>query len=126
MPRFEDDPDIRAYAASAIKELEALKKRCENEQNGMPIDIANDVVASFSSGLGAGDRGADERDGADALLAVVGGDQGRVEAAQRFYGGLFGWEFDAGPTQLGPYVRALRDGHPVLLDSGVFSMKGRF
>lgn len=47
MPRFNDDPDIRAYAASAIKELEALKKRCEHEPNGMPIDIANDVVAAF-------------------------------------------------------------------------------
>lgn len=30
MPHFADDPDIRAYAASAIKELEALKKRWEN------------------------------------------------------------------------------------------------
>jgi hypothetical protein len=46
-PHFEEDPDIRVYAASAIKELEALKKRCELETNGMPIDIANDVVASF-------------------------------------------------------------------------------
>ncbi|WP_062214311.1 VOC family protein [Streptomyces sp. NBRC 109706] len=36
-----------------------------------------------------------------------------LTTAQRFYGELFGWEFDAGPTQLGPYVRALRDGHPV-------------
>ena len=47
MPRFDDDPDIRAYAASAIKELEALKKRCENEANSVPIDIVNDVVAAF-------------------------------------------------------------------------------
>ncbi|MDT0266214.1 VOC family protein [Streptomyces sp. DSM 44915] len=36
-----------------------------------------------------------------------------LTVAQRFYGELFGWEFDAGPAQLGPYVRALRDGHPV-------------
>ena len=36
-----------------------------------------------------------------------------VTVAQRFYGELFGWEFDSGPAQLGPYVRALRDGHPV-------------
>ncbi|RAO74373.1 uncharacterized protein BHQ10_010385 [Talaromyces amestolkiae] len=47
MPHFEDDPNIRAYAASAIKELKALKKRCENKQNSMPIDITNNVVASF-------------------------------------------------------------------------------
>lgn len=45
--RFEDDPDIRAYAASAIKELEALKNRCQAKTVGMPIEIANDVVASF-------------------------------------------------------------------------------
>ncbi|KAB8167910.1 VOC family protein [Streptomyces sp. 3MP-14] len=48
-----------------------------------------------------------------------------VSVAQRFYGELFGWEFDAGPAQLGPYVRALRDGHPVAglgeLASGVRS-----
>lgn len=36
-----------------------------------------------------------------------------LAASRRFYGGLFGWEFDEGPTQLGAYVRALRDGHPV-------------
>jgi hypothetical protein len=47
MPRFEEDPNIRAYAASAIEELEALKKRCETEKNGMPIEIAADVMTAF-------------------------------------------------------------------------------
>ncbi|MDN0197498.1 VOC family protein [Streptomyces sp. S.PNR 29] len=32
---------------------------------------------------------------------------------QDFYGALFGWEFQPGPQQLGPYVRALLDGHEV-------------
>jgi predicted enzyme related to lactoylglutathione lyase len=36
-----------------------------------------------------------------------------LAASQSFYGELFGWEFDEGPTQLGPYVRALREGYPV-------------
>ncbi|RKN06856.1 VOC family protein [Streptomyces radicis] len=36
-----------------------------------------------------------------------------LAASQEFYHGLFGWEFDEGPKQLGAYVRALRDGHPV-------------
>ncbi|MEU6181229.1 VOC family protein [Streptomyces coeruleorubidus] len=34
-------------------------------------------------------------------------------ATQEFYGTLFGWEFQPGPQQLGPYVRALLDGHDV-------------
>ncbi|MFI6207619.1 VOC family protein [Streptomyces sp. NPDC051041] len=34
-------------------------------------------------------------------------------AAQEFYGALFGWEFRAGPQRLGPYLRALLDGHEV-------------
>ncbi|MER5978835.1 VOC family protein [Streptomyces sp. NPDC001857] len=34
-------------------------------------------------------------------------------AAQEFYGELFGWEFRAGPRQLGPSVRALLDGREV-------------
>ncbi|MGW0370094.1 VOC family protein [Streptomyces coeruleorubidus] len=34
-------------------------------------------------------------------------------ATQEFYGTLFGWEFQPGPQQLGPYVRALLDGHEV-------------
>jgi predicted enzyme related to lactoylglutathione lyase len=34
-------------------------------------------------------------------------------ATQEFYGRLFGWEFQPGPQQLGPYVRALLDGHEV-------------
>jgi predicted enzyme related to lactoylglutathione lyase len=34
-------------------------------------------------------------------------------ATQEFYGALFGWEFQPGPRQLGPYVRALLDGHEV-------------
>ncbi|OON75111.1 VOC family protein [Streptomyces tsukubensis] len=37
----------------------------------------------------------------------------RPEASQAFYGALFGWEFQPGPQQLGPYVRALLDGHEV-------------
>ncbi|MET7452388.1 VOC family protein [Streptomyces sp. NPDC005574] len=36
-----------------------------------------------------------------------------LEATQDFYGSLFGWEFQPGPHQLGPYVRALLDGHEV-------------
>lgn len=36
-----------------------------------------------------------------------------LEASQRFYQALFGWEYQAGPQRLGPYVRALRDGRPV-------------
>ncbi|MFI7409763.1 VOC family protein [Streptomyces sp. NPDC049627] len=34
-------------------------------------------------------------------------------ATQEFYGALFGWEFQPGPQQLGPYVRALLDGREV-------------
>ncbi|MEU5366369.1 VOC family protein [Streptomyces sp. NPDC005925] len=36
-----------------------------------------------------------------------------VDATQEFYGALFGWEFQPGPQRLGPYVRALLDGHEV-------------
>ncbi|MFK4102539.1 VOC family protein [Streptomyces sp. NPDC019531] len=36
-----------------------------------------------------------------------------MAATQEFYGSLFGWEFVPGPQQLGPYVRALLDGHEV-------------
>ncbi|MGW2049087.1 VOC family protein [Streptomyces sp. NPDC001858] len=36
-----------------------------------------------------------------------------LTATQEFYGGLFGWEFQPGPHQLGPYVRALLDGQEV-------------
>jgi predicted enzyme related to lactoylglutathione lyase len=36
-----------------------------------------------------------------------------LAASQEFYHGLFDWEFEEGPSQLGPYVRALRDGYPV-------------
>ncbi|MFF8475080.1 VOC family protein [Streptomyces sp. NPDC015414] len=36
-----------------------------------------------------------------------------LAATERFYGALFGWEFRPGPRQLGPYVRALLDGHDV-------------
>ncbi|MGW0334229.1 VOC family protein [Streptomyces sp. NPDC003011] len=36
-----------------------------------------------------------------------------MAATQDFYGALFGWEFRPGPRQLGPYVRALLDGHDV-------------
>lgn len=36
-----------------------------------------------------------------------------LTAAQDFYGALFGWEFQPGPDQLGPYSRALLDGYEV-------------
>lgn len=36
-----------------------------------------------------------------------------LAATEDFYGALFGWEFQPGPQQLGPYVRALLDGHEV-------------
>lgn len=36
-----------------------------------------------------------------------------LAATQDFYRALFGWEFQPGPEQLGPYVRALLDGHEV-------------
>ncbi|MER6567701.1 VOC family protein [Streptomyces sp. NPDC001093] len=36
-----------------------------------------------------------------------------LDATEEFYGELFGWEFQPGPQQLGPYVRALLDGHEV-------------
>ncbi|MCX4642618.1 VOC family protein [Streptomyces sp. NPDC055059] len=36
-----------------------------------------------------------------------------MAATQEFYAALFGWEFRPGPQQLGPYVRALLDGHEV-------------
>ncbi|MET9385967.1 VOC family protein [Streptomyces sp. NPDC002928] len=36
-----------------------------------------------------------------------------LAATQDFYGQLFGWEFQPGPQQLGPYVRALLDGREV-------------
>lgn len=36
-----------------------------------------------------------------------------LTATQDFYGALFGWEFRPGPRQLGPYVRAVLDGHDV-------------
>ncbi|MFF3917453.1 VOC family protein [Streptomyces sp. NPDC001852] len=36
-----------------------------------------------------------------------------LAATEEFYGELFGWEFRPSPQQLGPYVRALLDGHEV-------------
>jgi uncharacterized protein len=36
-----------------------------------------------------------------------------LAGCQEFYRGLFGWEFTAGPRQLGPYVRAVLDGREV-------------
>ncbi|WP_037672057.1 VOC family protein [Streptomyces griseus] len=36
-----------------------------------------------------------------------------LAATQEFYGELFGWEFEPGPHQLGPHVRALLDGREV-------------
>ncbi|MER6734324.1 VOC family protein [Streptomyces puniciscabiei] len=36
-----------------------------------------------------------------------------LAATEEFYAELFGWEFRPGPQQLGPYVRALLDGHEV-------------
>ncbi|MFF5159175.1 VOC family protein [Streptomyces sp. NPDC000348] len=36
-----------------------------------------------------------------------------LEAAEEFYGALFGWEFRPGPRRPGPYVRAVLDGREV-------------
>ncbi|ORT53964.1 VOC family protein [Streptomyces sp. CB03238] len=36
-----------------------------------------------------------------------------LDATQEFYGALFGWRFQPGPQQLGPYVRGLLDGKEV-------------
>ncbi|MDQ0845568.1 VOC family protein [Streptomyces sp. V1I6] len=36
-----------------------------------------------------------------------------LDATQEFYAALFGWEFSPGPTQLGPYVRAMLGGKEV-------------
>ncbi|TPQ20608.1 VOC family protein [Streptomyces sporangiiformans] len=36
-----------------------------------------------------------------------------MTAAQEFYGALFGWKFEPGAPHLGPYVRAVLDGHDV-------------
>ncbi|MEV0478794.1 VOC family protein, partial [Streptomyces prunicolor] len=36
-----------------------------------------------------------------------------MATTQEFYGELFGWEFQPGPQQLGPYARALLDGQEV-------------
>jgi predicted enzyme related to lactoylglutathione lyase len=36
-----------------------------------------------------------------------------MAATQEFYGALFDWKFQPGPQQLGPYVRAVLDGHEV-------------
>lgn len=42
-----------------------------------------------------------------------------LAAAERFYGGLFGWEYSPGPIPLGSYVRALSNGRPVAGLSGM-------
>ncbi|MFF3465944.1 VOC family protein [Streptomyces sp. NPDC001984] len=36
-----------------------------------------------------------------------------LASTEEFYGALFGWEFEPGPRQLGPYVHALLDGREV-------------
>ncbi|WP_078877369.1 VOC family protein [Streptomyces sp. 150FB] len=36
-----------------------------------------------------------------------------LATTQKFYGELFGWEFQPGPQQLGPYVRGMLDGAEV-------------
>ncbi|MBN0046518.1 VOC family protein [Streptomyces actuosus] len=36
-----------------------------------------------------------------------------LDTTEDFYRRLFGWEFQPGPQQLGPYARALLDGHQV-------------
>ncbi|EED18973.1 hypothetical protein TSTA_126810 [Talaromyces stipitatus ATCC 10500] len=46
-PRFADDPDIRAYVAAAIKDLEALKKHQEALEIGMPRELSTTVVDTF-------------------------------------------------------------------------------
>ncbi|EED15758.1 hypothetical protein TSTA_051950 [Talaromyces stipitatus ATCC 10500] len=45
--RFADDPDIRAYVAAAIKDLEALKKHQEALEIGMPRELSTSVVDAF-------------------------------------------------------------------------------
>ncbi|MDN3292644.1 VOC family protein [Streptomyces ficellus] len=37
----------------------------------------------------------------------------RLDVTQEFYGALFGWRFEPGPQQLGPYVRGLLGGEEV-------------
>ncbi|NGO72627.1 VOC family protein [Streptomyces boncukensis] len=37
----------------------------------------------------------------------------RLDSSKEFYSQLFGWEYRAGPQQLGPYVRAVTGGHEV-------------
>ncbi|KAL3713142.1 hypothetical protein TMatcc_001845 [Talaromyces marneffei ATCC 18224] len=46
-PRFEEDPDICAYAAAAIKDLTALKKHEDEHQIDMPHELATAVVKAF-------------------------------------------------------------------------------
>ncbi|EED15759.1 hypothetical protein TSTA_051960 [Talaromyces stipitatus ATCC 10500] len=46
-PWFADDPDIRAYVAAAIKDLEALKKHQEALEIGMPRELSTSVVDAF-------------------------------------------------------------------------------
>ncbi|MQS06452.1 VOC family protein [Streptomyces alkaliphilus] len=36
-----------------------------------------------------------------------------LSAGRRFYGELLGWEFEAGPEMLGPYLNAMVDGRPI-------------
>jgi uncharacterized protein len=36
-----------------------------------------------------------------------------LATTEEFYGALFGWEFEPGPQQLGPYVRGLLDGKEI-------------
>uniref|UniRef100_A0A093UQH0 Uncharacterized protein n=1 Tax=Talaromyces marneffei PM1 TaxID=1077442 RepID=A0A093UQH0_TALMA len=46
-PRFAEDPDIRAYAAAAIKDLTALKKHEDEHQIDMLYKLAITVVEAF-------------------------------------------------------------------------------
>ncbi|MCE7081261.1 VOC family protein [Streptomyces sp. ST2-7A] len=36
-----------------------------------------------------------------------------LDAGRRFYGELLGWEFEAGPEMLGPFLNAMVDGRPI-------------
>lgn len=56
------------------------------------------------------DRGAPRAPGTPCWVSLT---ARSPETAGEFYGALFGWEFRPGPQPLGPYARALLDGHEV-------------
>ncbi|EED22557.1 hypothetical protein TSTA_060500 [Talaromyces stipitatus ATCC 10500] len=66
-PRFADDPDIRAYVAAAIKDLEALKKHQEALEIGMPRELSTSVVDAAAAREGRITRGKDAERGISGL-----------------------------------------------------------